>query len=118
MTENISAPIDPANHKAAFDSANQMVNDCVDHIRNLKCLKDIYKQIAKDKDFNGDPDSVAITLNRHIKSIQENGYKLPIRGIFTLSSQFESTNSIDCSIAAYQNAENYWAKIRDTLSKE
>lgn len=109
MTGNISA---------AFDSANQMVNDCVDKIRNLECLKEVYKQIAKDKDYNSDSDNVAIELNRYITSIQENGYQLPIRGIFTLSSQFESTNSIDCSIAAYQNAENYWAKIRDTLSKE
>lgn len=109
MTENITK---------AFDATNEMEKDCQSKIDELKALKEVYQQIVKSEEYKGKPDNALYDLNQYVKCIQEHDYSLPIRGIFALASQFPTENNIETAIKSYQDAGNYWIKIREQLGKE
>lgn len=109
MTKNI---------ENAFDAANAMVEDCNKIIDELIALKEVYQQLGKNEEYNSDPDRAAIDLQNYIKTLQDNNSPLPIRGIFSLATDFRDVEGIDMVIKTYEGIGNYWIKIRDQLGQD
>lgn len=109
MTENISK---------AFDAANQMANDCQSKIDELEALKEVYQQIAKNEEDHNDLDSIGYGLKQNIDLFQKSDYPFPIRGIFSLASQFPTEDNIETAIKAFTDTHDYWIKIRDQLGMD
>lgn len=106
------------NVENAFDAANAMVDDCNKKIAELEALKEVYQQLGKNEEYNSDPDRAAINLRNYIKELQDNNNPLPVRGIFTLATDFSFIEDRDKAIETYQGIGNYWIKIRDQLGQE
>jgi hypothetical protein len=101
----------------ASDAADAMAQDCQRKIDELEVLKEVYQQMAKSEEYNNDSDNVGYNLKQNIDLIQKSNYPFPIRGIFTLASQFPTENNIDTAIKAFEDTRNYWMKISEQLLK-
>ena len=98
----------------AVKAIYQMIADCQNKIDELSALKEVYQKLGNRKEFE-DSDIAGIDLRNHINELQEQGYPLPMHGIFQLASQYRTINGVDGMIKQYNDEINYWNKIRTAL---